>query len=73
MEAFLLRAKIVDIREAGGGVTGSQRATLTDGVFTHDVHIQSVGQYALDARPLDPGQAFDATLGGAAVEAQHGG
>ena len=42
MEAFLLRAKIVDIREAGGGVTGSQRATLTDGVFTHDVHIQSV-------------------------------
>jgi len=42
MEAFLLQAKIVDIREAGGGVTGSQRATLTDGMFTHDVHIQSV-------------------------------
>jgi len=42
MEAFLLQAKIVDIREAGGGVTGSKRATLTDGVFTHDVHIQSV-------------------------------
>ena len=42
MEAFLLQAKIGDIREAGGGVTGSQRATLTDGVFTHDVHIQSV-------------------------------
>ena len=42
METFLLHAKIVDIRGAGGGVTGSQRATLTDGVFTHDVHIQSV-------------------------------
>jgi len=42
METFLLQAKIVEIREAGGGVTGSQRATLTDGVFTHDVHIQSV-------------------------------
>jgi len=42
MEAFLLQAKIVDIREAGGGVTGSQRATLTDGMFTHDVHIQTV-------------------------------
>src|SRR4051812_9494246 len=42
MEAFLLQATIVDIREAGGGVTGSQRATLTDGVFTHDVHVQSV-------------------------------
>ena len=42
MEAFLLQAQIVDIREAGGGVTGSQRATLTDGMFTHDVHIQTV-------------------------------
>src|SRR5262245_18952588 len=42
MEAFLLNAKIVEIREAGGGVTGSQRATLTDGTLTHDVHIQSV-------------------------------
>jgi hypothetical protein len=42
MEAFLRQAKIVDIREAGGGVTGSQRATLTDGMLTHDVHIQSV-------------------------------
>ena len=42
MEAFLLQAKIVDIREAGGGVTDSLRATLTDGTFTHDVHIQSV-------------------------------
>ena len=42
MEAFLLKAKIVDIRDAGGGVTGSRRATLTDGTLTHDVHIQSV-------------------------------
>jgi len=42
METFLLQAKVVDIRDAGGGVTGSQRATLTDGVFTHDVHIQTV-------------------------------
>ena len=42
METFLMQAKVVDIREAGGGVTDSQRATLTDGVFTHDVHIQTV-------------------------------
>jgi hypothetical protein len=42
MEAFLLEAKIVDIRDAGAGVTGSKRATLTDGTLTHDVHIQSV-------------------------------
>ena len=42
IEAFLLKAKIVNIRDAGGGVTGSRRATLTDGTLTHDVHIQSV-------------------------------
>ena len=42
MEAFLSTAKIVEIREAGGGVTGSHRATLTDGTLTHDVHVQSV-------------------------------
>ena len=42
MEVFLEQAKIVDLREAGDGVTGSQRATLTDGTLTHDVHIQSV-------------------------------
>jgi hypothetical protein len=42
MEAFLRTAKVVDIRDAGAGVTGSKRATLTDGTLTHDVHIQSV-------------------------------
>ena len=42
MEAFLLKATIADVREAGVGVTGSLRATLTDGTLTHDVHIQSV-------------------------------
>jgi len=42
MEAFLRHAKIADVREAGGGMTGSQRATLTNGRLTHDVHIQSV-------------------------------
>ena len=42
IETFLQQAEIVDIREAGDGVTGSQRATLTDGTLTHDVHIQSV-------------------------------
>jgi hypothetical protein len=42
MEAFLLKAKILDMKDAGAGVTGSQRARMTDGAFTHDVHIQSV-------------------------------
>jgi hypothetical protein len=42
MEAFLLKAKVVDIRDAGAGVTGSQRVKLTDGKVTHDAHVQSV-------------------------------
>ena len=42
MEAFLLKAKILDVRDAGGGVTGSRRAKLTDGTLTHDAHIQTV-------------------------------
>ena len=42
MEAFLLNAELSDIRGAGAGVTGSQRATASDGRLTHDVHIQTV-------------------------------
>jgi hypothetical protein len=42
MEAFLLKGTILDVRDAGGGVTGSRRAKVTDGTTTHDVHIQSV-------------------------------
>jgi hypothetical protein len=42
MEAFLLEAKIIDVRGAGGGVTGSQLATLTNGTLTHDAHVQTV-------------------------------
>lgn len=42
MEQFLLKAKILEVHDAGAGVTGSQRAKLTDGHITHDAHIQSV-------------------------------
>jgi len=42
METFLLKAKILDVRDAGAGVTGSQRVKLTDGKVTHDAHVQSV-------------------------------
>jgi hypothetical protein len=42
MEVFLLKAKILDMRDVGSGVTASQRGTLSDGRLTHDVHIQSV-------------------------------
>ena len=42
MEAFLLKARVSNLRDAGSGVTNSRRATLTDGQLTHDVHIQTV-------------------------------
>jgi len=48
METFLLRAKIVRSRPIGTGVTGSLRATLSDGTLTHDAQIQYVNQ----TRPL---------------------
>ena len=48
METFLLRAKIVRSRPVGTGVTGSLRATLSDGTLTHDAQIQYVNQ----TRPL---------------------
>ena len=42
IEAFLLKGKVTKTRDAGGGVTASARATMTDGRITHDVHIQNV-------------------------------
>jgi hypothetical protein len=42
MEEFLLNARVIKSREVGKGVTGSRVATLSDGRFTHDAHIQSV-------------------------------
>ena len=41
-EQFLLTAKIVKSKRLDIGVTGSLRATLTDGKVTHDAHIQTV-------------------------------
>lgn len=43
-EAFLKKAKIVRTRGAGKGVTGTLRATLTDGTITHDASIQTIDQ-----------------------------
>ena len=45
MEAFLLNAELADIRGVGTGVTGSLRATASDGRLTHDVHVQGVDDY----------------------------
>ena len=42
MEAFLLKARVSNLRDAGSGVTNSRKATLSDGQLTHDAHIQTV-------------------------------
>jgi hypothetical protein len=41
-EQFLKTAKVIRIRNAGKGVTGTLRATLSDGTVTHDAQIQTV-------------------------------
>ena len=42
MERFLRTARVVRTRGTSKGVTGSLRATLTDGQLTHDAQIQTV-------------------------------
>lgn len=42
IEQFLRSAKIVRTKDAGKGVTGSIRATLSDGTLTHDAQIQMI-------------------------------
>jgi hypothetical protein len=44
IENFLRTARIVRTRSAGKGVTGSVRATLSDGTLTHDAQIQTVDE-----------------------------
>ncbi|MBI3049464.1 MAG: hypothetical protein HYY76_14250 [Acidobacteria bacterium] len=51
MERFLLRAEIVRMRSAQGGITNTQRATLSDGVLTHDAQIQSIDEAKPVFRP----------------------
>lgn len=45
IEQFLLHARIVHKRAAGKGITGSIRATLSDGTTTHDAQIQTVDEH----------------------------
>ena len=42
MEQFLLKAKVVSAKPVGIGITGSLRATMSDGTLTHDAHIQLI-------------------------------
>jgi hypothetical protein len=43
-EAFLAKAKVIRTRPAAKGVTNTLRATLTDGVLTHDASIQTIDE-----------------------------
>ena len=44
IEQFLREAKIVRTKSVGKGVTGSIRATLSDGTLTHDAQIQTIDE-----------------------------
>ena len=44
-EAFLKTAKVVRARGVNRGVTGTLRATLSDGTLTHDASIQTIDEY----------------------------
>ena len=58
-------ARLVDEEIAVAEAPNGGRRSLAD------AHLEPVREHALDARPLHPGQALDAVLRGAAVEAQH--
>jgi hypothetical protein len=58
IEQFLLKANVVRTRSAGKGITGSLRATLSDGVLTHDAHIQTVDESKREFR-TDQGTEFN--------------
>jgi hypothetical protein len=44
IERFLKEAKVVQTKGIGKGVTGSVRATLSDGTLTHDAQIQQIDE-----------------------------
>jgi hypothetical protein len=43
-EEFLKKAKVLRTRAVGKGVTGTLRATLSDGTITHDASIQTIDE-----------------------------
>src|SRR5437867_2091154 len=51
MERFLKTAKIIKTKAASKGVTGTRRATLSDGTLTHDASIQSVDESKREFKP----------------------
>ncbi len=54
-EQFLRTAKIVKKKRLKVGITGSSRATLSDGVFEHDAHIQTIDERKFRFEKADGG------------------
>ncbi len=54
-EQLLRTAKIVKKKRLKVGITGSSRATLSDGVFEHDAHIQTIDERKFRFEKADGG------------------
>jgi len=59
MEDFLLHAKVVKTKGISKGITGTVRATLTDGKITHDAHIQTIDERQQQFNGANGGVEFD--------------
>ncbi len=44
IEQFLLKANVVKTKSVSKGITGTIKATLSDGTFTHDAQIQTIDE-----------------------------
>jgi hypothetical protein len=45
IKQFLTTAKVVSSRQAGKGITGTSRLTLSDGTITHDASFQAIDEH----------------------------
>ncbi|HVL68256.1 MAG TPA: hypothetical protein VM364_13420 [Vicinamibacterales bacterium] len=52
IEQFLSKARVTRTRSAPKGITGSTRATLTDGTLTHEAHIQTIDETVREFRSM---------------------
>ncbi len=59
MEEFLRSARIVSRRDAEGGITNTQIATLSDGTLTHDAQIQTIDQRLARFKPPEGPEEFN--------------
>ena len=63
IEQFLLHARILHTHGVGKGITGSLRATLSDGTTTHDAQIQQIDEYRSQFQARPGPNSISATAG----------